>query len=241
VTATELVEQREEGGQVYALHRRGEAYDVTVDGQLICATDQPRNEEQLVELAVAPLRGRDDATVLLAGLGTGRTLRHILDAKGLRVVRVDVVEGSPAMVDWGKQYFAATNGDALADPRVHLHKTTLLSLIRQVRLGAPNLLPEEGAMALIVDTDHGPDGLLRKGNEAHYTDDGLGELEMALRPGGVLALWSNKREPELTRRLTARFQNIAEVVVPVDAPNALDYIYRARRHAATQTGPASNN
>ena len=237
----ELIERKVEGepadqgsgkpGRVYELYRRGEAYEVHLDGKLLCATDQPRNEQPLVELALAPLKGRDDVSVVLAGLGVGRTLRQILGAGGMIVRRVDVVEVSPTMVDWEKRFFCAHNGDAMKDPRVRLHQTSLGALIRQVRLGAQGVLPEEGAMAVIVDIDRSLDAPLYPGNEAHYTDDGLADLEQILRPGGVVCIWSQKREPDLIPRLTARFQNIAEVAVPVDADPGLDYVYRGRRAA----------
>ena len=87
----EVIERHEEGGRALELLRRGEAYEVRVDGRTICATDQPRNEASFVELALAPLRTRDDVTVIVAGLGTGRTLRAVLDTAGVK--RVDVVEG----------------------------------------------------------------------------------------------------------------------------------------------------
>jgi len=238
----ELIERHEEGGRSWELYRRGEAYEVRVDGTVLCATDQPRNEASFVELALAPLRTRDDVTVLVAGLGTGRTLRAVLDAPGVK--RVDVVEASPHMIDWAKRFFAASNRDVLADPRVKLHQEELGGLLKRVRLGAPGVLPEEGLFALVLDLDQGPSRPSRPGNEALYTDDGLERLEMALRPGGVLALWSATREPELTARLSSRFVNVAEVVVPVDLPDGsmnLDYVYRARRQAAERApaGPAN--
>jgi spermidine synthase len=238
----EVIERHEEGGRSWELLRRGEAYEVRVDGVTLCATDQPRNESSFVELGLAPLRTRDDVTVLVAGLGVGRTLRAVLDQPFVK--RVDVVEASPHMVDWAKRFFAASNGDALADSRVRLHQEELGALLKRVRLGAPGVLPEEGVFALLLDLDKGPSSPSRPGNEAFYTDDGLERLEMALRPGGVLSLWSPSREPELTARLSSRFVNVAEVVVPVDLPDGtmnLDYVYRARRQAAERAaaGPAN--
>jgi spermidine synthase len=166
--------------------------------------------------------------VLLGGLGLGYTLRALLDSPGVR--RVDVVEGSSAMIDWGARYFAALNGDAVKDPRVKLHPMELGAFLKQVRLHAVEP-PPEGWLALVLDVDEGPASLSRPANSAFYTDDGLERLETALRPGGVLALWSAARDTELLRRLHARFQNVAEVVVPVELPDrmVMDYVYRGRR------------
>jgi spermidine synthase len=235
--AAELVDRQvEEGGTTIELHRRGEAYDVLLDGRRVIASDARGSERSLVELAVAPLRGRDDITVLLAGLGMGFTLRAALDMPGVK--RVDVAEISPAIVDWGARFFAALNGDAMKDPRVHLHKTELGTLLKQLRLSSgPDLPPADGWFAVVLDIDEGPAQLWRPENAGYYTDEGLARLEQALRPGGVLAMWSPQRETELVRALHARLQNVAEVVVPVD--RGLDYVYRGRRSAPPPVKPAN--
>lgn len=191
-----------------------------------------------MELALAPLGQRDDITVVLAGLGMGFTLRALLGAPGVQ--RVDVVEASPAMIEWEARHFAALNGDALKDPRVELHATDLAAFCKSLRLGAADV-PGDGWLALILDMDEGPTAPARAGNEAFYTDEGVDRLQTALRPGGVLALWSARREPELLQRLHARLKNVAEVVVPVELDDqpSLDYVYRGRRppHAAEPKGP----
>ena len=107
-----------------------------------------------------------------------------------------------------------------------------------MRLGAPGVLPDEGVFALLLDLDEGPARPSRAGNEAFYTDEGLERLEMALRPGGVLGLWSPSRELELTSRMGSRFVNVAEVVVPVDLPDGtmnLDYVTLARTKGYGET------
>jgi hypothetical protein len=111
-----------------------------------------------------------------------------------------------------------------------LHATDLATFLKSLRLGVVDK-PDEGWLALILDLDEGPSAPFRAGNEAFYTDDGLADLEAALRPGGVLALWSAAREPALLQRLHARLRNVAEVVVPVELDDkaSLDYVYRGRR------------
>ncbi len=238
--ASELCDRQvEEAGRVLELHRRGEAYDVIIDGKIAFQSDQRRSERSLVELALAPLRGRDDVAVLLAGLGMGYALRALLD---YQVKRVDVVESSKAILDWNARFFAALNGDALKDPRVKLHATDLATFLKQVRLAAPGELPTEGWLALILDIDDGAKLPSRPGNENFYTDEGLERLEGPMKPGGVIALWSPERDLELLQRLAARFQNVAEVVVPVEFPDkmVMDYVYRGRRHPPPQD-PAKAN
>jgi spermidine synthase len=223
----EVVDTRVEGTATVELLRRGEAFEVRVDGRSVMRSDQRRAEQSLVELTLAPLGQRDDVTVLLAGLGMGFTLRALLDTP--MVKRVDVVEASRAIIEWEARHFAGLNGDVLKDARVKLHPTDLAAFLKAVRLGAEPLPEGHGWLALLVDLDEGPGQVWRAGNESFYDDEGIERLEAALRPGGVLCTWSEKREPELLKRLHARLQNVAEVAVPVDVADGLDYVYRARR------------
>jgi spermidine synthase len=224
-----ILDRRVEEGATVELVQRGEALDIVIDGRRVMRSDARRGEKQLVELALAPLGQRDDITVVLAGLGMGFTLRALLDAPGVQ--RVDVVEASPAVIEWEARHFAGLNGDALKDKRVQLHAIDLATFLKSIRLHAVDVPAGDGWLAVILDMDEGPATLARAGNDAFYTDDGLERLEGALRPGGVLALWSAAREPDLLRRMHARLKNVAEIVVPVelDDKSSLDYVYRGRR------------
>ncbi len=227
--ASAVLDRRVEDGAVVELVQRGDALDVLVDGRRVMRSDVRRAEKQLVELALAPLGPRDDISVVLAGLGMGFTLRALLDAPG--VVRVDVVEASRAVVEWEARHFAGLNGDALKDPRVKLHAVDLGAFVKAVRVRDVEPPAGDGWLALVLDMDEGPSLISRAGNDAFYADDGIERLETVLRPGGVLALWSARREPELLQRLHARLKNVAEVAVPVELDDAtsLDYVYRGRR------------
>ena len=49
--------------------------------------------------------------------------------------------------------------------------------------------------AILLDVDNGPDGLTRNSNDALYNKAGLNAARQALRPGGVLAVWSSGPGP----------------------------------------------
>lgn len=235
----ETIDRRatEEGVEI-ALVRRGERFEIVYDGQFLMASSCRRSEQALAELSLAPLTQRNDITVLVAGLGVGHTLRAVLDSPG--VVRVDMVEAAQAVVDWNREHFGAVNGDALADPRVHLHVSDLQGFLKRQRLDP---LPEvaHGWLALLLDVDNGPGWLSRPRNANLYTDEGIARLEGALRPGGVLGVWSAERDVPLLQRLHARLVAVAELAVPVEVGGhaSLDYVYRGRRPPEAKAGPSS--
>jgi hypothetical protein len=53
----------------------------------------------------------------------------------------------------------------------------------------------------LLDVDNGPEGLTRKENDWLYSLNGLAEAYAALRPRGVLAVWSAGPDKEFTQRL----------------------------------------
>lgn len=214
-------------GRELVLQRVGTDYEMLCDGELVVASAARRSEQALAELGLAPL-GRDDMTVLLAGLGMGYTLRALLDLPG--VERVDVIEVSEAVVDWNRRYLGALSREALADPRVYVHVGDLLGFEKKLRFEPlPGL--ENGWLALVLDVDNGPSWPTRPGNQAIYTDDGLLRLMRFLRPGGVLSVWSAERDLAFVRRLQTHFVHVAELGVPIEIAGSagIDYVYRGRR------------
>lgn len=55
--------------------------------------------------------------------------------------------------------------------------------------------------AILLDVDNGPEGLTRQLNDGLYSVSGLQRAMLALRPRGILAIWSAFSEPAFTQRL----------------------------------------
>ena len=55
--------------------------------------------------------------------------------------------------------------------------------------------------AILLDVDNGPEGLTRQANDRLYDARGLAKARAALRPGGVLAVWSSGPDRRFTQRL----------------------------------------
>jgi spermidine synthase len=61
--------------------------------------------------------------------------------------------------------------------------------------------------------DNGPGGLNRAANDGLYAPAGLAAAKRALKPGGVLAVWSGGRDDGFTRRLRSAGYDAEEVQV----------------------------
>lgn len=154
-------------------------YEIRLGGNFLMATHGHHSESAMARLAWERLARREGIAVLVGGLGAGYTLRAALDLPGVR--EVTVVEIAPQVVEWNRLHFHATNGGALDDPRVRVAVADL----------AKHLGANAGAYDLaLLDVDNGPGWLAAQGNERLYTADGIRAALAALRPGGVLAVWS---------------------------------------------------
>ncbi|HQX88892.1 MAG: hypothetical protein IT466_08395 [Moraxellaceae bacterium] len=154
------------------------------------------SEDKLAEITCTRIAGRPQPSVLIGGLGMGFTLAAALKHLGSDA-SVVVAELVPAVVEWNRGPLGEHAGNPLQDPRTI------------VRVGdvAQVLKTEKQAFdAILLDVDNGPQGITHKSNDWLYSLPGLDAAMSALRPGGVLAIWSAGPDPMFTIRLKkARF------------------------------------
>jgi len=177
------------GGGTLKLARRGDEFSIRLDGAELMNSRLSGSEAALATLAFARLGAA--ARVLIGGLGMGFTLRAALAVAGADA-RLEVVEIAPAVIAWARGPMAALHGDSLDDPRVTLTQADVAATIA----AGPARYD-----AILLDVDNGPEAMSRRANDALYADGGLRAARRALRPGGVLAVWSVARDPAFTRRL----------------------------------------
>ena len=166
-------------------------YDIEIDGQGLMSTRAPGSERALAEVAARELTGACQPRVLIGGLGLGFTLGAALDVlpRGASVV---VVEFFETIVDWNRKFDFESETDRLADARVVLEVTDVVDYLRDVKL------PFD---AILLDVDNGPDAWSLVSNERLYDRHGLGRIRQALKPGGLLAVWSAEASSVFERRL----------------------------------------
>ena len=179
------------GGTPLRLYRRGADFMIVLDRNELMSTRMHGSEVALGTMTCERLAGRPAPRLLIGGYGMGFTLRAVLGKLG-RDARVTVAELVPGIIDWARGPMAALTAGCLDDARVSLEMADVADVIA----GASG-----GFDAILLDVDNGPDGLTRPANDGIYTNRGLAEAKAALRPGGVLAIWSAAPDGPFSRRL----------------------------------------
>jgi spermidine synthase len=191
------------GGEPLRLFRRGADYMIVLDRNELMNSRMSGSEEALALMTCARLGGRKAPHLLIGGYGMGFTLRAALSALG-REARVTVAELVPKIIDWARGPMAALTAGCLDDQRVRLVIGDVGDAIDAGRGGYD---------AILLDVDNGPDGLTRAGNDGLYSHAGLAAAKAALKPGGVLAVWSAAEDKAFARRLGSAGFAVEEVAV----------------------------
>jgi len=183
------------------LMRRGTEFSMMLGPNELMNSRLSGSEEALATLACRRLEAVKGPHLLIGGLGMGFTLRAALAVLGADA-RITVAELVPAVIAWARGPMAAIFGDSLNDPRVEVREADVADVIG-ARASAFD--------AILLDVDNGPEGLIRKANDALYDPKGLKAIRRALRPGGVLAVWSSGPHPAFTKRLRDAGFDVNEV------------------------------
>jgi len=189
------------GGGELRLKQRGAEFSIMLDHNELMNSRLSGSEQALATIACEKIRRRKTPRILIGGLGMGFTLRAALVALGPDA-RIVVAELVPAVVTWARGPMAEVFGASLTDPRVSIREADVGELIRSDAAAFD---------AILLDVDNGPEGLTRKANDALYDLKGLGGARAALRPGGVLAVWSSGPNPKFTWRLRKAGFEVEEV------------------------------
>jgi spermidine synthase len=184
------------GREELRLWRRGGEFSIRLGRAELMNSRLSGSEKALATAACRRIRDRQRPQILIGGLGMGFTLRAALAELGPEA-KVTVAELAPAVVQWARGPMAEIFGDSLTDPRLTLCEDDVGRLIRSARSDYD---------AVLLDVDNGPEGLSRRANDQLYDARGLNAAHAALRPGGVLAVWSSGPNRDFTRRLrSSRF------------------------------------
>jgi len=190
------------GAEELRLFRRGADFMIVLDRNELMNSRMSGSEEQLAVMTLARLKV-PAPRVLIGGYGMGFTLRAALAVADAHAELV-VGELVPEIIDWARGPMAELAAGCLDDRRVKVEIGDVAAMIAHAR-GSYD--------AILLDVDNGPDGLTRLANDRLYTARGLEAARAALRPGGVLAVWSAGPDPRFKRRMQEADFLVEEVAV----------------------------
>ena len=187
-----------------SLHRRGDEYSIRVDGDELMNSRVHGSEEALAKIACGRIAERSRSRVLIGGLGMGYTLAAALRHLGADS-EVVVAELAPIVVKWNRGPLAKLAGSVLDDHRVTVFEGDVAEILTA---------KQQSYDAIVLDVDNGPEGFTRKGNDWLYAKSGLAAAHAALRPEGVLAVWSASPDRRFTHRLRWAGFRVEDLRVP---------------------------
>jgi spermidine synthase len=189
------------------LMQRGAEFSMMLGQNELMNSRLSGSEGALATLACRRIEAVKRANLLIGGLGMGFTLRAALAVLGPDA-RITVAELVPAVIAWARGPMANLFADSLDDPRASILSADVIEVIQS---------HASAFDAILLDVDNGPEGLIRKANDALYNLKGLKAIRRALRPGGVLAVWSSGPDPLFSKRLRDAGFDVDEVAVRATA------------------------
>jgi spermidine synthase len=191
------------GGEELRLYRRGGDFMIVLDRNELMSSRMSGSEEALANLTFDRLGNRKGSHWLIGGYGMGFTLRAALGRLDGEA-QVTVAELVPEILKWARGPMAALAAGCLDDSRVRIVEEDVAEVIAAGRSTYD---------AILLDVDNGPDGLTRQGNDRLYSAQGLSTAIIALKPGGVLAIWSAAPDNAFARRLSNAGLAVEEIAV----------------------------
>ena len=162
-------------------------------GNQLMNTRTHGSEDALAEIACRKVAPRARPRVLIGGLGMGFTLASALKHLGAdaEVLVAELVRG---VIEWNHGPLGEKAGMPMDDPRARVICGDVADVLKDEPAGFD---------AIMLDVDNGPEGLTQKGNSWLYSASGLSSCALALRPGGVLAVWSASADRAFSQRLAS--------------------------------------
>ena len=191
------------GAEELRLYRHDRDFIIALDRNELMSSRMSGSEMALATMTCDRIAGRKKPYLLIGGYGMGFTLRAALEALG-KDARITVAELVPEIIAWAQGPMVDLAAGCLDDPRVDLVLGDVGALIASCT-GSYD--------AILLDVDNGPDGLTCEDNAQLYTKQGLRAARLALKPGGILAVWSATKDPAFTARLARAGFEVEELGV----------------------------
>jgi spermidine synthase len=186
-----LGETQAPDGETLTLMRQDRELIILASGKPLMSSRMHGSEEALASFACGHLARTGNPCVLVGGLGMGYTLRATLDVLPAEATVV-IAELIAGVVEWNRGPLGDLADHPLKDRRVTLALGDVLVTMKN---------SHHRFDAVLLDVDNGPDAFTTSQNAALYGDTGLAAIRRALKPGGVLAVWSAWEDRKFEQRL----------------------------------------
>ncbi|WP_137818420.1 spermidine synthase [Pseudomonas sp. 2FG] len=193
-------------GGALCLFEYGEDFVIKIqggDGGQLMNTRMHGSEDALAEIPCKKVAQRPQPRVLIGGLGMGFTLASALKHLGDNA-EVLVAELVPGVIEWNRGPLGAKAGQPILDKRAEVRAIDVAKVLQA---------EPQGFDAIMLDVDNGPEGLTHKGNSWLYSMEGLNACHSALRPAGVLAVWSASADRKFSEKVRKAGFRVEEVQV----------------------------
>ena len=190
-------------GAELCLYQRDQEFAIQADNLELMNSRKFASEQALATLACKKLTDPSEARVLIGGLGMGYTLKSALDELG-ETAEVLMMELVPDVVRWNQGLLAHLAGNPLDDERVTVQVGDVAQMIKRSR---------GSFSAILLDVDNGPNALTSMDNHWLYSIAGLETAHAALKPNGILGIWSSDRDAGFAKRLSQVGFDVDEVPV----------------------------
>jgi spermidine synthase len=207
-----------EGGAL-TLYKNGDQFTLMVHDTELMSSGVHDSEDALAKLVCDRLAHLPEPVILIGGLGMGYTLAAALKGTGPKA-KIVVGELIQAVVEWNRGPLSHLAGHPLKDPRVSVR-------VQDIALSLQTEAEEFDG--ILLDVDNGPQGLTRDSNNWLYSPDGLTAAYTALRPNGILAVWSSTPERSFSMRLRKMGFAVEEVRISSNAHDDRHTIWLAQR------------
>lgn len=179
------------GADEIILRKRGSIYEIRFNGIELMSNVNHHSEEQLA-LRSMRRQGFEPRRILIGGLGLGYTLRAVLNHLAINGT-VTVCEIVPEIIEWNRGILGHLAKHPLEDPRTHVVTGCVLKHMEQMK---------DHYDLILLDTDNGPEYIVRPENADLYQSSGIGTVVGALKEGGLAAFWSASAVPEFEQALS---------------------------------------
>ena len=209
------------GGEL-RLTQRGDEFSISLKGigGILMTSRVHGSEVALAELGCAHIQDKENTKVLVGGMGMGFTLAAALNATSASSV-VMVAELVPEVIEWNKGPLGECADRPLSDNRVVVHLGDVAELFKTKQATYDSIL---------LDVDNGPESFTHADNNKLYSSESLQAMQLTLKPGGVLAIWSAWHDPKFPLHLKkARFKVETKTVRAHKGKGSRHTIYLARK------------